>query len=183
MPQRQFSLFTFLLCYNICPGDNVIAQSDLNINAPWHILFTLISQLRHKYTCGCRSMVIAGFLWSIWISRLELTIKSVPNQILAMSCHSANWTMDEILWWTAVNCYSCITGASHYGIGDLEALVAETHKFESRYMDTMVGPYVTEADKQRYKERSPIHYVDKMNCSLALFQGDEDKVMCGNPCY
>ena len=41
----------------------------------------------------------------------------------------------------------------------------------------MIGPYVTDEDKKRYKERSPIHYVDKMQCSLALFQGDEDQVM------
>lgn len=71
-------------------------------------------------------------------------------------------------------------GSSHYGIGDLEALVADTHKFESRYLDTMIGPYVTDEDKAVYKERSPIHYVDRLDCALALFQGDEDKIVPPN---
>ncbi|XP_052768576.1 uncharacterized peptidase YuxL-like isoform X2 [Mya arenaria] len=71
-------------------------------------------------------------------------------------------------------------GASHFGIGDLEALAQETHKFESRYLDTVIGPYVTEEDKKRYKERSPINYIEKLNCALALFQGDEDEIVPPN---
>lgn len=67
------------------------------------------------------------------------------------------------------------TGASHYGIGDLEALVRDTHKFESRYIDNLIAPYSAETIKI-YKERSPINYVDQLNCAMAFFQGDEDKV-------
>ena len=68
-----------------------------------------------------------------------------------------------------------ISGASHYGVGDLEALAKDTHKFESRYLDTIIAPYDDE-HKKVYIERSPIHYVEKLACSLVLFQGDEDKV-------
>ncbi|TMD71930.1 MAG: hypothetical protein E6I82_08485, partial [Chloroflexi bacterium] len=66
-------------------------------------------------------------------------------------------------------------GASHYGIGDLELFVKETHKFESRYCDWMVGPYPERADV--YRERSAIHYADNMKCPVILFQGAEDKIV------
>ena len=66
-------------------------------------------------------------------------------------------------------------GASHYGIGDLELFVKETHKFESRYCDWMVGPYPERADV--YRERSAIHYADNMTCPVILFQGAEDKIV------
>ncbi|KAK3595972.1 hypothetical protein CHS0354_032487 [Potamilus streckersoni] len=70
-------------------------------------------------------------------------------------------------------------GASHYGIGDLEALAKDTHKFESRYLDTMISPY-EEKYYPIYKERSPINHVDKLDCALAIFQGDEDKIVPPN---
>lgn len=66
-------------------------------------------------------------------------------------------------------------GASHYGIGDLEALVTDTHKFESRYLDRLVGPYP--ADKARYVERSPIHFTERLASPMILFQGAEDKAV------
>lgn len=69
-------------------------------------------------------------------------------------------------------------GASHYGIGDLEALAKDTHKFESRYGDRLIGPYPEM--KNRYIERSPIHFTDKLNCPLIVFQGLEDKVVPPN---
>jgi dipeptidyl aminopeptidase/acylaminoacyl peptidase len=69
-------------------------------------------------------------------------------------------------------------GASFFGVSDVEALAQETHKFESRYLDSMIGPY-PEA-KQLYKERSPIHHTDQINCPLILFQGLEDKVVPPN---
>ncbi|MCP5098804.1 MAG: S9 family peptidase [Chloroflexi bacterium] len=69
-------------------------------------------------------------------------------------------------------------GASHFGISDIEALAKETHKFESRYMETMIGPYPEMRDL--YIERSPIHATDKINCPLILFQGLEDKVVPPN---
>ena len=66
-------------------------------------------------------------------------------------------------------------GASHYGIGDLEALAEDTHKFESRYVDGLVGPY-PEA-KGLYRERSPIHFTERLSCPVIFFQGLEDKVV------
>jgi dipeptidyl aminopeptidase/acylaminoacyl peptidase len=69
-------------------------------------------------------------------------------------------------------------GASYYGISDIEVLARDTHKFESRYLDTLVGPYPAAADV--YKARSPIHFVDDLACPLILFQGLEDKVVPPN---
>jgi len=66
-------------------------------------------------------------------------------------------------------------GASYYGVSDVEALAKDTHKFESRYLDTMIGPYP--AARDLYYERSPIHFIDRLSCALILFQGLEDKVV------
>lgn len=69
-------------------------------------------------------------------------------------------------------------GASHFGISDMEAMALETHKFESRYLDSLIGAYP--AEKEKYRQRSPIHYIDQLNCPLILFQGLEDKVVPPN---
>jgi dipeptidyl aminopeptidase/acylaminoacyl peptidase len=66
-------------------------------------------------------------------------------------------------------------GASHYGIGDLEALLRGTHKFESRYLFRLIGPYPEQ--KALYRERSPINHADRLSCAMILFQGGEDKVV------
>jgi dipeptidyl aminopeptidase/acylaminoacyl peptidase len=69
-------------------------------------------------------------------------------------------------------------GASHYGIGDLELFIKETHKFESHYVDTLVGPYPERADL--YRDRSAIHFADNLKCPVILFQGLEDKIVPPN---
>jgi dipeptidyl aminopeptidase/acylaminoacyl peptidase len=69
-------------------------------------------------------------------------------------------------------------GASYYGVGDLEALMTDTHKFESRYLLRLVGPY-PEAQAV-YQARSPIHFVEQMSSAMILFQGAEDKVVPPN---
>ncbi len=66
-------------------------------------------------------------------------------------------------------------GASHYGIGDLEALAQDTHKFESRYLDKLIGPYP--ARRALYLERSPVRQTERLNSPMILFQGLEDKAV------
>lgn len=66
-------------------------------------------------------------------------------------------------------------GASHYGVGDLEALARDTHKFESRYCDRMVAPWPEGVST--YRERSPIHFVDRIRTPLLVLQGTEDMVV------
>ena len=69
-------------------------------------------------------------------------------------------------------------GASFYGVSDAEALAHETHKFEARYLDSLIGPY-PEA-KEVYIARSPIHATDSFSCPIIFFQGDEDKIVPPN---
>jgi dipeptidyl aminopeptidase/acylaminoacyl peptidase len=69
--------------------------------------------------------------------------------------------------------FSC--GASYYGISDLESLIADTHKFESHYTDRLVGSYPEH--RQRYFQRSPIHFADHLSCPVIFFQGLEDRVV------
>ena len=69
-------------------------------------------------------------------------------------------------------------GASYFGVSDLEALAQETHKFESRYLERLVGPYP--ARKDIYWERSPIHYTDRLTYPVIFFQGLEDRVVPPN---
>ncbi|EDO44040.1 predicted protein [Nematostella vectensis] len=69
-------------------------------------------------------------------------------------------------------------GASMYGISDVETLAKETHKFESHYVDILIGPYPESRDV--YIARSPIYHLDGFNCALVIFQGDEDEVVPPN---
>jgi len=69
-------------------------------------------------------------------------------------------------------------GCSLYGIADLEALARDTHKFEARYLDSLVGPWPERSDI--YVERSPIHHVESLDCPLIVLQGLDDEIVPPN---
>ena len=66
-------------------------------------------------------------------------------------------------------------GGSHYGVSDLAALARDTHKFESRYLDSLVGPYPARVDL--YRERSPLFHAERLSAPVIFFQGEEDRVV------
>ena len=69
-------------------------------------------------------------------------------------------------------------GMSRYGVADLESLATDSHKFEARYLDSLVGPYPQE--KALYQSRSPIHSANQLSCPILLLQGKDDKVVPPN---
>jgi dipeptidyl aminopeptidase/acylaminoacyl peptidase len=66
-------------------------------------------------------------------------------------------------------------GINYFGIGDLEMLAADTHKFEARYLDTLIAPLPE--GRAVYRARSPIHHLDALDGALITFQGDEDRAV------
>ena len=69
-------------------------------------------------------------------------------------------------------------GSSHYGVCDLAVLARDTHKFESRYLESLVGPYPGREDL--YRERSPLTYADRLSVPVIFFQGEEDMIVPPN---
>ena len=69
-------------------------------------------------------------------------------------------------------------GASYYGISELETLAKETHKFESRYLDSLIGPYPE--CRELYIARSPIHFTAQLTCPIIFFQGLRDEIVPPN---
>src|SRR5204863_2539368 len=99
----------------------------------------------------------------------------VDGSRLAITGGSAGgYTTLAALTWTDL----FAAGASHYGVSDLEALALDTHKFESRYLDRLVGPYPERRDL--YLERSPIHHTELLSRPMILLQGLDDKVVPPN---
>jgi dipeptidyl aminopeptidase/acylaminoacyl peptidase len=66
-------------------------------------------------------------------------------------------------------------GVSYFGVADAEALALETHKFESRYLDSIIGPYPEQAEL--YRARSPVHFAERLERPLLLLQGLDDKIV------
>ena len=69
-------------------------------------------------------------------------------------------------------------GASYYGVSDIAALARDTHKFESRYLDWLIGPYPQ--CEALYRERSPLYHVERLSRPVIFFQGDEDAIVPPN---
>jgi dipeptidyl aminopeptidase/acylaminoacyl peptidase len=66
-------------------------------------------------------------------------------------------------------------GVSQFGIGDLTTFIGETHKFESRYLDRLIGPYPERADL--YHDRSPLNFIERIDCPVLILQGLDDRVV------
>ena len=72
-------------------------------------------------------------------------------------------------------------GASRYGIADLAILAKDTHKFESRYLDRLVGKWPE--DEEIYKQRSPIHHIEQLSTPMVILQGSEDPIVPPNQAH
>ena len=97
--------------------------------------------------------------------------KADPNRLLIRGGSAGGYTTLSALAFTEV----FAAGANYFGVSDLMALAEHTHKFESRYLDSMIGPYPEAAEV--YEARSPINSLDGFNSPLITFQGLEDKVV------
>jgi dipeptidyl aminopeptidase/acylaminoacyl peptidase len=94
-----------------------------------------------------------------------------PARVLIRGGSAGGFTTLAALTFTDV----FAAGASYYGVADLALLAAETHKFEARYLDGLVGPYPEMA--ALYEERSPLAHIDQLDRPVIVFQGTEDKVV------
>ncbi len=97
-----------------------------------------------------------------------------PDRLCIRGGSAGGYTTLQALTTTAV----FAAGASHYGVADLGALARDTHKFESRYLDGLVGPW-PEAEAV-YRERSPIEHTDRLSSPMIILQGSEDEVVPPN---
>uniref|UniRef100_A0A7S2RUE5 Peptidase S9 prolyl oligopeptidase catalytic domain-containing protein n=1 Tax=Eucampia antarctica TaxID=49252 RepID=A0A7S2RUE5_9STRA len=97
-----------------------------------------------------------------------------PDRLCIDGCSAGGYTTLGALAFKDV----FTAGCSMFGVADLTALAGDTHKFESRYLDRLIGKYPE--DEAIYKQRSPIESVDTLNCPILLLQGDEDKIVPPN---
>lgn len=102
---------------------------------------------------------------------LAATGRADPNRLLITGGSAGGFTVLAALAFHKV----FRAGASHFGVADLAALARDTHKFESRYLDRLVGPYPERADL--YEARSPLTHADQITSPVIFFQGLEDKVV------
>jgi len=98
-------------------------------------------------------------------------VLDVKNQLIIRGSSAGGFTVLSALTFQQV--FSA--GASYYGISELTSLASDTHKFESRYLDNLIGPYPE--TKTLYEQRSPINSADDLNCPVIFFQGIDDKVV------
>ena len=104
------------------------------------------------------------------VRHLVATGRADPTRVAIRGGSAGGYTTLAALAFTDV----FRAGASHYGVGDLVALDRDTHKFESRYLGTLVG------DTAALRERSPVNHVDHLNCPVIFFQGTEDRIVPPN---
>lgn len=97
-----------------------------------------------------------------------------PNRLVIQGGSAGGYTTLQALVSTDI----FAAGVCRYGIGDLEMLVTDTHKFESRYPFGLVAPYPE--GRQVYLDRSPIHHVDRLSSPMLILQGLDDKVVPPN---
>lgn len=94
-----------------------------------------------------------------------------PSRLAIEGGSAGGWTVLAAL--TSSNVFAC--GASYFGVAELELFVAETHDFESRYIDGLIGPLPEAADL--YRTRAPINNVDGLSCPVLLLQGLDDPIV------
>ena len=93
------------------------------------------------------------------------------NKVVIRGSSAGGFTVLNAL----VNGHQFAAGASYYGVADCTTLASDTHDFESRYLDSMIGAYP--AEKALYIERSPITHMSRLSSPLLMFQGLADKVV------
>ncbi len=94
-----------------------------------------------------------------------------PARLAIRGGSAGGWTVLAAL--VSSDVFAC--GVSYYGVADLRALAEDTHDFEARYLDGLVGP-LPEAE-QLYHDRAPINRVDDLSCPVLLLQGLDDPVV------
>ncbi|MEO7349919.1 MAG: prolyl oligopeptidase family serine peptidase [Terrimesophilobacter sp.] len=94
-----------------------------------------------------------------------------PARLAIRGGSAGGWTVLAAL--VSSDVFAC--GASYYGVADLRALAEDTHDFESRYLDGLVGPLPEAA--QIYHDRAPINRVDGLSCPVLLLQGLDDPIV------
>ena len=105
------------------------------------------------------------------VHHLAAAGRADPDRLLIRGSSAGGYTVLAALTFTT----AFRAGASLYGIGDLERLARDTHKFESRYLDRLIGPWPEASE--RYRARSPLHHAEQMRCPVIFFQGLDDKVV------
>jgi dipeptidyl aminopeptidase/acylaminoacyl peptidase len=94
-----------------------------------------------------------------------------PDRLAISGASAGGWTVLAALVRTDV--FAC--GTSYFGVAELERFAEDTHDFESRYLDGLVGPLP--ATRDRYVERAPLSHVDDLSCPVLLLQGADDRVV------
>ncbi|MFI4938194.1 MAG: ADP compounds hydrolase NudE [Candidatus Berkiellales bacterium] len=102
---------------------------------------------------------------------LVKTHQVAPNKLAIVGGSAGGYTTLAALTFTQ----TFHVGASYYGVSDCGALAEDTHKFESNYLERLIGPYPQA--KATYEARSPLYHVDQLNSPVIFFQGLEDKIV------